>query len=1152
MKQVKISSNRLSIIFFILSAIALVLFAAEIGEANSCIRNQAQIEENRRICERESQALSDASDYLTSEVWHFVATQRKEHLANYWNEVNHTKRRENALRSLEALSLTDGEREKVERAKQESDELIRGEAWAMRLTADSIGLNAWEMPPEVAAVTYTNGEDKLTLSEKKKLASDYIFGEDYAEVKDSIKGNLYSFRRLLQDRKNAELKEAMRQTQVSLNIIKILMAVLILFFVILIFVEYFLVMRPFHSYELNLGKMEGKGFSALVPMGAKETRAFAAAFNEIFSEWVEQKNRLEQERYRFHVALENTSVIIFEYEIATDVYTAYGTLEDKRNGQQLERVIPRFLSEYAGGIMGEDGVEQLGRIIDGTQYGAIEMQIKSPAGDEGRLWVKITGTPVYDENGNIIKLIGKISNIQSEKEKEFALENARNRDGLTGFYKRKSGMRIIREYMQNKKPEEICCMMILDMDDFGRVNEEDGHVFADAVLQDVADILQQNMGPEDIPVRLGGDEFLLFFKNFTKADAAVTGERIAAQIGRLSCREDKSCGVSASIGMCTTEAVDNYDGLYHCAESTLKYVKEHEKGKAACYLDTSKELDIPLTQLYPEGYLFNKIDRSDNIREDLPSFALDLLGKSKNLNDAVYLLLARVGNICHFDRITIMETDMEYLSCHVIHQWTASPSGWIPAEVQYAEGEEMTALSKSYDGEGLCDRYVISSPYEMGSILHAAIWNYGVYAGCMSFETIQEHQWTKKERSLLSELTRIISSFILKAKADAVSQAKTDFLSRMSHEIRTPMNAITGMTTIAKTVLDDPEKELDCLNKIEFANRHLMNLINDILDMSRIESGKIEISAVSTNLSRLAENVEMLVKPQAEAKGLELVIENRYTKGRGVMVDELHLNQVLVNLLSNAVKFTEEGGRVTFRIEPVSEEEDAVLVRFSVKDTGIGINSEAQKRIFNAFEQAGSDTAANYGGTGLGLSISSRLVLLMGGTLEVKSAPDRGSCFFFTLRLPCSSEEEILTDGGKKREILFDPHGKRLLLAEDNELNLEIAQEILSGHGFLVETASDGREAVEQFGGHEAGYYDAVLMDIRMPVMDGMEATRRIRTMGRKDSRTIPIIAMTANAFDEDMKKSLENGMNGHLSKPIEVEKLFKMLAELIFAREND
>jgi len=748
-----------------------------------------------------------------------------------------------------------------------------------------------------------------------------------------------------------------------------------------------------------------------------------------------------------------------------------------------------------------------------------------------------------DEEGKPQFVIGIVEDITREKEMEVALEEARSRDSLTGLYNKESGIRMIQEYLACERgPGEHGVMMLLDMDDFEDINQKEGNVFADAVLQEVADVLRQITEKESIPIRLGGDEFMLFLKNCNKREAGIIGPRIAAMIRNIILNTEKDIQVAASIGMCSTEVTDEYNALYCCAESTLKYVKDHGRGNAACYLDTSREVGVFLTQMYPEEFQVNTVDREIlHPEKDLVSFALELLGRSKNINDAVFLLLSRIGKKYHFDRVSIIEADKAFLSYHFSYQWARHHADLQLGQDFYASEEDFEICANMYDEDGLADHNVRDGISHIASCLHAAIWNYGEYVGSMSFEIDQEnYQWTGEQRKLLKELVKIVPSFIMKSKADAVSQAKTDFLSRMSHEIRTPMNAISGMTMIAKSVLDDREKTLDCLEKIESANTYLLELINDILDMSRIESGKMELNYEAMDLEQQLSNLESLFRAQAEAKNLVLTFDNDYRKKRLLRADSLRLNQILVNIIGNAIKFTETG-RVAVSAN-VLEEEPRALIRFSVTDTGIGIEPAALRRIFNAFEQADALTASRHGGTGLGLSISSRLVQMMGGTLEVRSEPDQGSEFFFTLSLEYACENTEESPSAEQEASIPDFKGRRVLLAEDNELNREIAQTILEMNGFTVTCAVDGQEALDLYCGKEPGWFDVVLMDIRMPVMDGLESARRIRTSGHPDARTIPIIALTANAFDEDTKKSLASGMNGHLSKPIQVDQMLEVM----------
>ena len=756
-------------------------------------------------------------------------------------------------------------------------------------------------------------------------------------------------------------------------------------------------------------------------------------------------------------------------------------------------------------------------------------------------WCRVTMSAVeYGENGQNGTVLGIIEDITKEQTMAMALEEAKSRDLLTGLWNREAGTRIAQEYMAKKPLGERCALMLLDMDNFTRINQEEGVAFANAVLQEVADILRAETEPDDIRVRMGGDEFMLVLKGRGKAGATVTGPRVAARVRELLLQSDKDISISVSIGMCATEVVDEYSGLYRCAESTLKYVKENCQGNAACYLDTSNELGEMLTDLYTEKHQLNTIEQGlTEQREDLVSFALDLLGKARNLNDAVQLLFARLGKTYGLDRVSLLDVDRDYLTCRFSYQWARDKTDLMMHKTFYITREQYEQWPGQFDPSGL-NRHAVYDESSM-SCLQAAIWNQGMFAGILSFEVKADgYSWNDEQRKLLEELSKIIPSFVMKARADAVSQAKTDFLSRMSHEIRTPLNAIVGMTSIARNVVDDRDRVLECLDKLETSNQYLISLINDILDMSRIESGKMELNVQPMDMEDFVRSLEGMMRPQAEQKGLRFIVENRCCQGLALVTDRLRLEQVLINIIGNAVKFTGEGGDGVFSITPEERCSGGQRLTFSVKDTGIGIASEALDSIFNAFEQAEKNTSVRYGGTGLGLAISSRLVQMMGGTLGVRSVLGEGSEFYFTLTLPIG---KLDGETPRSREPEHhDFHGRRLLVVEDNLLNQEIAQSLLEMEGFLVETAENGQAALDAFGSHEPEYYDAVLMDIRMPVMDGIEATRRIRTMERPDSRTIPIIAMTANAFDQDSRKSLDSGMNGHLSKPIRVEELLGML----------
>ena len=394
-------------------------------------------------------------------------------------------------------------------------------------------------------------------------------------------------------------------------------------------------------------------------------------------------------------------------------------------------------------------------------------------------------------------------------------------------------------------------------------------------------------------------------------------------------------------------------------------------------------------------------------------------------------------------------------------------------------------------------------------------------------------------------------------QAEEASQSKTSFLYQMSHEIRTPMNGIMGMLTLAQEKLDASHPAAQYLTRVEELSGHLLSLINDILDMSRIEAGKVELEEKAFSLRSLGNKLYDMFAKNLESRGINYEVNFEDMTIDYVIGDELRISQIIINFLSNAVKFTQEGEIiVTFRQMFFQDGNADLMIR--VHDTGIGMDPEFINRIFRPFEQEGADTTRKYGGTGLGMAITDQLVKLMNGEIVVKSIPGEGSDFSVFLHLPVAEgtvpaeqiEKENTAEEAESEEIeVF--RGRRILVAEDNEINAMVAREILGQMGAGIDVAENGQRAVEMFDEKPENYYDFILMDVQMPVMNGRDAAKAIRRLPRKDAGEILIFALSADAFVEDERRSLESGMNGHYAKPVDFEALQKNVGAILREKER-
>lgn len=405
-----------------------------------------------------------------------------------------------------------------------------------------------------------------------------------------------------------------------------------------------------------------------------------------------------------------------------------------------------------------------------------------------------------------------------------------------------------------------------------------------------------------------------------------------------------------------------------------------------------------------------------------------------------------------------------------------------------------------------------------------------VYAlGCMGFLLFRD-RLIRENMQQLKEAAQ---------QAECANIAKTDFLRRMSHDVRTPINGIQGMVEICRHYMDDRKKQEECLDKIVSASGFLLDLVNDVLDMNKLESGKIQLESKSFDLLALLTDVDSLLEIQARENGVEFIRRNPELMHTRYMGSPLHIRQILQNIGTNAIRYNHENGWVSVGCKEFYSDGETTMIELTCEDNGKGMSWEFQMHAFEPFAQEDSGARTAYSGTGLGLAISKKLVDLLGGTIRFQSEPGEGTTFTITLPLEIDHQGQQENAAPDQIESI---QGLHILLVEDNDLNMEILRFILEKHGAIVTGAWNGKEAVEQIQNTEPGTFDIVFMDIRMPVMNGLEAVREIRNMNREDAKTLPVIAMSANAFSDDIEQSLKAGMNAHVSKPLDAQMMIQAI----------
>ena len=910
-----------------------------------------------------------------------------------------------------------------------------------------------------------------------------------------------------------------------------LMAVILVYFLVQYATE-----PVYHLVESVRGGV--KGIHSFQESGIQELDELHKVIENLTDAQMQTENQLLEEKERYRIAVESSQDAFFTYkckEKLLEIVNSKGNDGVWDCGKH-----PEFLDNDS--IHPADKAKLINAVKSSGGVLDVDFRLQHVNGEFQ--WVNLSGSITFDENKERSRIVGCIHNVHQHKLLEQAQKRKQIYDSITSFYRLGSGLEVV-ETLCRDDPEGV--LVLLEIQQFSKIDERYGLIFGDIILEQFAGLLAKRFQEDGlnggIYIRAGADQMLIWLPVCTTGPIVSSVQRLEKDFRALT--DEKYLSLSLKCGIAVTGSRNSLSEALEQTKIALTAVR-HGKREIMFYEELSAE-----EKACAADVAFAEVASLERLKEmTLSSIALNLFDRDGDTSVVLDILALKLQEKYHLADIVITHFNGEYMVNNLLYCWKTweKKDGWDGmvhcSEKQYqhfVETQEMQQLLTS--GESIRKESLIQ-PFASGRndiVFHMT--DNGQYSGSIVFQDIDQDVLEKKEEcKCLEEISAIIQNRLNLERHDLSAKAKSDFLARMSHEIRTPMNGIMGMTEIALKDGQTEERRIDCLRKIEYSSEYLLGLINDILDMSKIESGKMRLIEEKCNLMEMIQGLRPLLEAKLNENNIQYIADIQL-KNHWFMADSLRLNQVLVNLLGNALKYSKPDGHVWLTVRETEEENGFSNLYFQVRDDGIGIAPEKQQLIFRQFEQADNSDNARKQGTGLGLAISRRIVRMMDSDIKLESEPGKGSSFSFNVKLqPVSGEKTTVTS--QPEEISFP--GKRILVVEDNELNMEIICTILENYGIETEQAVNGKEAVRRMEESVPGYYDMIFMDIMMPEMDGLEATRTIRNLDRKDCKKIPIYAMSANAFDEDVKRSLASGMNGHLSKPVNLQVLEKTLQKVL------
>lgn len=731
-------------------------------------------------------------------------------------------------------------------------------------------------------------------------------------------------------------------------------------------------------------------------------------------------------------------------------------------------------------------------------------------------------------------------------------------NAITKLYDRNTGRTAVENYISSKPSDEKYGFFLIKLERLGELNKMYGFVFGDAILLETAYTLYSIENAKGISFRIGGLEFALFIKGITDKEIQNLPKYITTSISNVYSGEQNKISLDCKIGFYVTDRQESFENLLNYADISMSY--SHMKGytKFTSYNMIPQKFDISLLKIDKPDRTSYKSDRAYlNGHEDIIKFAFKLLERSEDLKSAIQILISIVARTLDLDYIIIFENNKDILKNKVIYNWMPNNIMFDYEHFEeYLNDSFLSVLYNSFDKDGICTCLSEQADFNMEdamylsakpSIFYNALYENGQINGAVLYVRKETNfLWSSESKSVLKEITNILSTSISRINLDIANKTKTSFFNQMSQELRTPMNAIIGFTDLILSEPESTEKILEYANDIKSSSYTLLNIINELIDVSKMETGKYKIINNIYNLSALFDEVRNVTKLSLEKKNLKFYVDVDSNIPSIMSGDNNRIRQILTNLLNNAIKFTPEGS-IIFKLTAKEIDEENIMLEFSITDTGIGIKDSDLAIIFNSFEKLDYHSTYTSSGTGLGLPIARYLARLMGGDISVTSKYNVGSTFYFTVpqkvidKTPCTiTNPNDITLRNYGNVQTFEAIDTRILIIENNELNLKVINGLLGRYKILADKSSDAYDALKYL---RINSYDMIFVSLNLPVINGTSTMKYIKQLYGEKTIVIAISDSNGNDLRNEL---IGNGFNELLLNPINLNTLENILKDYI------